>query len=347
MNFCTLFDYNFLPQGMALHASLSEHCPEFHLYIVAFDDNCLRALNKLDLKHVTVISLSRFEDAELLRIKPTRSPGEYCWTCTPSVIRFCLKEFNLAECTYIDADLRFFNDPAAIIQEMYNKGGSVLITDHNYSPQYDQSVASGRFCVQFMTFVNNEKGLEVLNWWRSACIDWCYARYEDGKFGDQKYLDDWQERFDCVIISSCPGAGLAPWNLQSFKIKTFRGGSPDILYSTEDGSLHRLYFFHFHGFRLYADRIKFALGYSIRKEFIRAIYVPYAHLIQRIIHRLEKEGESLKFPAGDLTITKETDKIFMLIKDVARAVKHVLTNKTFDFSRFAFFFNSHHVYKKK
>jgi hypothetical protein len=70
----------------------------------------------------------------------------------------------------------------------------VLITDHGYAPEYDQSATSGQYCVQFMTF-ERDGGEPVRRWWEERCIEWCYARFEDGKFGDQKYLDDWPYRF--------------------------------------------------------------------------------------------------------------------------------------------------------
>jgi hypothetical protein len=59
-------------------------------------------------------------------------------------------------------------------------------------------------------------GMAVLNWWRDRCIEWCYARSEEGKFGDQKYLDDWTTRFDSVHVLEHLGGGIAPWNVQQY-----------------------------------------------------------------------------------------------------------------------------------
>ncbi|HAA01379.1 MAG TPA: hypothetical protein DCD96_06995, partial [Flavobacteriales bacterium] len=91
----------------------------------------------------------------------------------------------------------FYSDPEVLIREMGNN--SVLITPHNYSPEYDNSSISGRYCVQFVCFKNTADGMAVLNWWKDSCIDWCFDRVEDGKFGDQKYLDEFSSRFSGVL----------------------------------------------------------------------------------------------------------------------------------------------------
>ena len=78
LNFCTLFDSVYLSRGLAMYNSLNQHCKDFHLYIFAFDDKCYSVLKSLQLENATVISLSEFEDGELLRVKPTRTRAEYC-----------------------------------------------------------------------------------------------------------------------------------------------------------------------------------------------------------------------------------------------------------------------------
>ena len=215
-NYCTLFDSGYLSRGLTMYESLERNSKNFHLYIFAFDKKSYDMLKKLNLKNVTVISLKQFEDRELLKIKPTRTRSEYCWTCTSSTILYILKNYNVANCTYLDADIFFFNDPAILIEEM--EKNSVLITKHRYTKKYDQSKKSGIYCVQFITFKKDELGLKVLKWWRNACLNWCYDRREGGKFGDQKYLDDWTKRFEGIHVLKNLGGGVAPWNIQQYRI---------------------------------------------------------------------------------------------------------------------------------
>lgn len=279
-NFCTLFDTNYSAQGLAMYKSLEKHCKDFHLYIFAFDETLPHILKKLHLKYATVIPLSEFEDEELLQVKPTRTRGEYCWTCSSSTILYCIEKYNLSQCTYIDSDLFFFSDPSILIEEM-NENEDVLITSHRYTPEYDQTATSGKYCVQFMTFRNTDNGLRILRWWRNACLEWCYNRLEDGKFGDQKYLDDWPKRFKGVHELNNLGGGVAPWNMQQYEF--YKNNS-----SIEGTELdtHRnfnLIFFHFHGLRCYRKgllREYRYTDYTLPRSTRKTIYNSYLpHLI--------------------------------------------------------------------
>ena len=271
-NFCTLFDSNYLTRGLAMYESLKKYSDDFYLYIFAFDDKSYELLINLNLDFVTVISLNEFEKKELLKVKELRTAGEYCWTCTPSTIKYCIEKYSLDACTYLDADLYFFSDPAILIDEMGDK--SVMITEHRYTPRYDQSAFSGKYCVQFMTFKNNENGMQVLNWWQDACIDWCYARLEDGKFGDQKYLDDWMSRFDGIHELQNLGGGLAPWNIQQYNLRIDKHFD--------------LIFYHFHGYKvLENERVEMG-SYILDLNDINILYKPYTKHLQIITQSLRK-----------------------------------------------------------
>jgi SAM-dependent methyltransferase len=243
--FCTLFDVNYLPRGVALYHSLARVCPDFQLRVFCMDEEAERILRELELPQMTVIPLEELErhDRELLEIKPTRTQLEYCWTATPAVSLYCLEtEPDLTEITYLDADLMFFSDPAPVFEEMGDD--SVIIVPHRYAAQWQSyEETSGIFNVQFMTFRRDERGLEALHWWHDRCIEWCYYRLEDGKLGDQKYLDDWPVRFEGVHVLEHPGGGLAPWNAERYRIEE-RGGKVVV-----DG--RPLVFYHYHSLKLF------------------------------------------------------------------------------------------------
>ncbi|MDO9001537.1 MAG: glycosyl transferase [Bacteroidota bacterium] len=251
LNFVTLFNSNYLSRGLVLYQSLVKHCPNFHLYVVTFDDATFDYFQKNPQKNLTAISLTQFEDKELLSVKSTRSAAEYCWTSTPSTILYCINNFNLSNCTYLDADMCFYSDPKVLFDEMGDN--SVLITDHRYTQKYDQSATSGKYCVQFVTFKNTEDGLLVLNWWRNACIDWCYNRVEDGKFGDQKYLDDWTTQFKGVHELRHLGGGIAPWNVQQYNFSV----NNNTITGTEISSnkIFDVVFFHYHGLKFFENDV--------------------------------------------------------------------------------------------
>jgi len=281
-NFCTLFDSYYLSSGIALYESLKKYNANFHLYIYPFDKRCEKILRKMSLENATIIPQEEFENKRLLNVKKDRTIGEYCWTCTPSTIKYTIEKFDLDNCTYLDADLYFFCSYMPIFDELEN--GSVLITEHRYTSKYDVSEFSGKYCVQFMTFKNDEYGMKALNWWVDACIDWCYARYEDGKFGDQKYLDDWLTRFENVHSLEHIGGGVAPWNVQQYKIKKVKNS----VKVKKDDFEFDLIFYHFQNLRFLDKETVELTEYKIDKDVVELIYKPYIRHIAEINKKLKE-----------------------------------------------------------
>jgi hypothetical protein len=287
-NFCTLFDTNYFSRGLALYYSLESHCQNFHIYIFAFNQKAFATLKKLNLSKATLIPLSEFEDEELLSIKPSRSNAEYCWTCTSSTILYVLEKYQVESCTYLDADLLFYSSPVPIFEEMGNK--SILITEHRYSPQYNKQLKAGKYCVQFVTFRNNVEGLTALRWWRERCIEWCYARYENGKFGDQLYLEDWTERFRGVHVLQHLGGGIAAWNVQQYSFKKIN----DKVIGTEiaSGRNFDAIFYHFHYLKFYDDN-RIELGRrTLTENILNIFYKPYVEELERLKKQISKDDSS-------------------------------------------------------
>jgi hypothetical protein len=281
-HFCTLFDQNYLFKAVVLHRSLLRHCPSFHLTAFCFDDEARRVIDELELPHVSTVSLGELEafDPELHGVKADRSQVEYMWTATPGLpLHELAKRPELDEVTYLDADLMFFSDPEPIFEEMDD--ASVLITPHRFSPELAHHAINGIYNVQFLTFRRDERGLRALNWWHERCIEWCYYRFEDGKLGDQKYLDDWPERFEGVHVTRHKGCGLAPWNITQFAVRE----RPNGIYVDEDP----LVFFHFHRVRLLADggAVWRPPGYYISPHNRRLVYDPYVEELWRAVAEVQ------------------------------------------------------------
>jgi hypothetical protein len=309
-SYCTLFDSSYLTRGLAMYKSLQKYSEDFNLYIFAFDDISCDILRGLNLEFATIISLEEFEDKELLKIKNDRSAREYCWTCTPSTIKFCIEVYNLDSCTYLDADMCFFSNPSVLIEEMGGK--SVLITEHRYTHNLEQVEKSGKYCVQFITFKNNIQGMKVLNWWRDSCNNWCYARFEDGKFGDQKYLDDWMNRFTGIHELQHLGGGMAPWNIEQYKL--FVDNDQLKAMERKTGSIFNVVFYHYHNLKFIDNNSIDLTDSKLSYDDINLIYRPYIKEIMDIDNHLKGTGEEGDFNATTKHYSMKPTHILRVLK---------------------------------
>lgn len=308
-HYITLFDSLFLPQGLALHMSMERHAGAYTLWVLCMDEKAHDVLEKLSLPNVRLLRVSELETEELKRVKPGRSKGEYCWTLTPFTPRFVFEaDASVSRVTYIDADIWFRKSPAAFFAELERSGKQVLITDHAYAPEHDQSATSGQYCVQFMTFTRD--GSEgVRKWWEERCIEWCFNRTEDGKFGDQKYLDDWPERFpDQVhVLQDCELA-LAPWNAERFPYG-------------------RAVMWHFHGLRLIVEGQQYRVSvgpYHLPQVVWDYIYKSYLADLRHAIDLMRGCGETARSQIS-ITFISRLRYVVYTLREHARSLFTKLT----------------------
>ena len=285
-HYVTLFDSLFLPQGLALHLSMERHIKDYNLWVLCVDDEAHDVLSKLKLPNVRLLKLSKLETEELLQVKPLRTKGEYCWTLTPFAPRFVFEaDAAVGRVTYLDADIWFRKSPSSIFREFDASGKEVLITDHAFAAENDTSTQSGQYCVQFLTFTR-QGGELVRKHWEEQCIEWCYARFEEGKFGDQKYLDQWPETFiEFVHVLQQKELALAPWNAARFPY----GSSV---------------FYHFHLTRIVNNR-KINIGlHPLPRRLVQAVYKPYFSDLKSAIVLLNTVDFQYRAQAKPITMTR-------------------------------------------
>lgn len=317
-------------------SSLERFCSNYHLFVFAFDNASYEYLAKQDLKNSTIIPLEDFENEKLLNVKELRTKGEYCWTCTSSTIKYCIDNYSIDHCTYLDADLYFFNDPRILLNEVLTDQNT-LITDHRYTKIYDQSKTSGKYCVQFITFFNNNESMKALNWWVDSCIEWCYARVEDGKFGDQKYIESFPTKFSNIHVLKHLGGGVAPWNVQQYNFFQKQG-----IYGIEKktGKEFELVFYHFHALK-YIENNKVELSvYDLKKDIINLLYKPYIKEIDSINKSFSNKEKNQfviiqnKVSLNNYSLKIIIKKIFEDIYTIPRFIKLKMNNNIFPIKYF-------------
>ncbi len=234
--FCTYFDHRYLPYGLALYRSLVRCVGRpFTLFALCLDDIAFDLLQQLALPGVRLIRLSELEQADpaLLTARGNRSRIEYYFTLTPALPCYLLARHpEIRLLTYVEADLYFYSAVDAVYEELGE--GSILIVPYRHPVGVTYNVG-------LLAFRNDAAGRACLSWWRDRCLEWCYRRYEDGRFGDEGYLEDWPSRFPGVVVAQRKGIGLAPWNAAKYTLSVVEGAA---LVDSDP-----LVFYHFGGVR--------------------------------------------------------------------------------------------------
>lgn len=282
--FCTLFDSGYLFKGLAMLNSLAKHCPNAHVFVLCMDTKTQGILTKFNLGFITCIPLSAIEDEALLEAKKDRGVGEYCWTLSPCLPWHVLEQYpEIGFITYLDSDLLFYSSVDPLFEEIGDN--SIAIIEHRFSAWLKDREVNGRFCVEWVSFRRDTQGMACLARWREQCVEWCYYRLEEGRMGDQKYLDVWPATYSKCHILMHPGAGIAPWNYSQYQF----GGSNehDI---TVDGA--PLIFYHFHQFQLLEkgrfDRLStFFTSECTEPGPIYAVYEEKLSELIKLVHAIE------------------------------------------------------------
>jgi hypothetical protein len=215
---CTYFDRGYLAQGLAMWTSLARHDAGAVLWVLALDDETAEVLRAQHEPRLRIVELATLlaADGDLAAVQAQRPPQEFIFTLTPCLVRWLLvKRPEIGVLTYLDADLFFFADPAPIVREL--GAASLLVVPHRYPAWHDDAAWYGRFNVGVVVFRNDAMARACVDRWRTQCLESCALAHDGSGFGDQKYLDEWPQRWAGTVVSQHPGVNAAPWNWAAFE----------------------------------------------------------------------------------------------------------------------------------
>jgi hypothetical protein len=240
-----------------------------------------QVLNDLHIEGCVCIPLSVVESDAVLTAKRNRNIAEYCWTLSSCFTAWLMENRQEVDLlTYLDADMMFFSSPQPLFDEMSD--ASIGIMEHRFIPRLEHLASKGRFCVEWVSFRRDEQGMACLLRWRDQCLEWCYDRLEDGRMGDQKYLDSWPFDYSRTRVLQHLGGGVAPWNFSNYRHTQDKNGQIWI-----DGV--PLIFYHYHQFQLADDGSFYRMSpfYALEASPPEPIYGAYEIALRAMVQRVQ------------------------------------------------------------
>lgn len=281
-HYCTIFDKNYLFQGLAVYRSLKYSSKPYKFYPLCMDQESYGLIKKMDLENVIPLKVQDILTDELAKVQENTTKGQFCWVCQPIVCQYILEEFKAEIVIYLEADSMFFADPEILLDELGDS--SVSLVPHNYSSNYDYTSTSGIYCVQFNAFKNDEFSKTILDYWKENCFK--YSATQPHYFPGQLCLDNWTS-FKGVKSLTNIGAGVAPWNSGKFELSTKNN---QVLVDDVP-----VVFYHYHQYGCYEDG-SYDLGdYPIADETLELIYKPYINELRKVENIVHQSDPTFNF----------------------------------------------------
>ncbi len=315
--FCTLFDRNYLYQGVALHRSLVKHAGDFRLYALCMDSTAYALLKKMNIPTLVPVAVEELLTPEIHAVRSRTTHGQFCWVCQPLICQYLLEKLPVDMVTYLEADSLFFSSPEPLFAELADR--SACLVPHNYSSEFDNSAVAGLYCVQFNAFANDSAAREVLAFWRQCCFP--YDRSAPTVYPGQTTLDEWPGRFPQVAVIRHPGAGVAPWNIRGYEL-TLKDSVPHV-----NGV--PAVFFHYHQYGRYKNGAHELGNYPLSQEVIDCFYRPYVREIEAAARQIRAIDPTFTYrreypnsgTIGDLLRSFSTSAVIAYLRALKRKIQ--------------------------
>ncbi|MDE2172647.1 MAG: hypothetical protein KGJ33_01720, partial [Patescibacteria group bacterium] len=180
----------------------------------------------------------------------------------------------------------------------------------------------------FIIFRNDSDGRRLLSWWTNRCLEWCREVYEDGKLGEQLYLNEFEKLSSRVVVHEHRGANVSYWNLARYYFFCKKGNV--WLRDKDTRQEYPLVFFHMSGFRFYevGGRVKYVFrGRDASPVLIHGVY---DHTLEGFnwalnLARTKIEPHFTKSLVSGATLQYYSERLPVLVRSYIRALLGMYT----------------------
>jgi hypothetical protein len=200
---------------------------------------------------------------ELGILQNSKTHKEFLFAITPFLLKFVHLKYSNLNAWYIDADIYFFDSFSKLHHQV--RSNSFTVTSHNFPRHLRHLEIYGKYNVGIISSAGDDRAMEILNWWGDKCLEDSSIFKSPEVYGDQKYLDEFENNSNGFYTFENITDNAAPWNLNELD-------TPPV--SFHFSGLRRFRNFSYIGFSMYSWRPS--------KKLMRKVYIPYLRTLDSI-----------------------------------------------------------------